>query len=411
MKPIQLFFKRLLSEWKLIYNTWSTVINWTLALYIIIPGLIIAVVSYIHLWNQPPAWVFELPLYIPLQLIYLYTWTGTIRLFLDEADQLFLLQKRDWIRKIMDLGMIYSAVCSLLITLLLFFILAPFLLLVYELSTKQILLLFALSFLLKMTIGFIKQLISLRLKSWQAKTILIIILVLIQPLFVIGTPLLIVNSLLCFTCCALLILTLLLLIKIRFEIKGTFLEDITLENKERVKHAAAILGMSGVSIKKPSSKRKRPIFFSRFNHLFQERNTVNGLTEVFFKSFLRNQNDLIVYVLLVTIGIVLVSDPQGSSLLLWPFLAFILTQFAKFHWNEVITSDYIKMFQWKTVDVRAASMKSMLLLSVPGFLLISSALGFSLFNWAGAIGILPVGFGLIHYVTKIVCMWHHASLS
>jgi hypothetical protein len=55
-------------------------------------------------------------------------------------------------------------------------------------------------------------------------------------------------------------------------------------------------------------------------------------------------------------------------------------------------------------------MKSMLLLSTPGFLLISSALGFSLFNWAGAIGILPVGFGLIHYITKIVCMWHHASL-
>lgn len=410
MKPIQLFFKRLLSEWKLIYNTWSTVINWTLALYIIIPGLIIAVVSYIHLWNQPPAWVFELPLYIPLQLIYLYTWTGTIRLFLDEADQLFLLQKRDWIRKIMDLGMIYSAVCSLLITLLLFFILAPFLLLVYELSTKQILLLLALSFLLKMNIGFIKQLISLRLKSWQAKTILTIILVLIQPPFIMGTPLLIIHPLLCFVCCTLLILTLLLLIKIRFRINGVFLEDIAREQKERVKHAAAILDISGVSFKKPSSKRKRPIFFSRFNHLFQERSTVNGLTEVFIKSFLRNQNDLIVYVLLITIGIALVSDPQWSALLLWPFLAFALTQFAKFHWNEVITSDYIKMFQWKSADIRAAAMKSMLLLSTPGFLLISSALGFALFNWVGAIGILPVGFGLIHYITKIVCMWHHASL-
>jgi ABC-2 type transport system permease protein len=205
-------------------------------------------------------------------------------------------------------------------------------------------------------------------------------------------------------------LTLLLLIKIRFRINGVFLEDIAREQKERVKHAAAILDISGVSFKKPSSKRKRPIFFSRFNHLFQERNTVNGLTEVFIKSFLRNQNDLIVYVLLITIGIALVSDPQWSALLLWPFLAFALTQFAKFHWNEVITSDYIKMFQWKSADIRAAAMKSMLLLSTPGFLLISSALGFSLFNWAGAIGILPVGFGLIHYVTKIVCMWHHASL-
>jgi ABC-2 type transport system permease protein len=122
MTPKRLFWRRLLSEWRLKRTAWSTTIDWTVALYIIIPGLIIATVSYIRLWNQLPTWAVGLPTAIPLLLISLYTWTGTIRLFLEEPDQLFLLQHREWTLQIMSCGIGYSAVCSLLTT---FFVLFP----------------------------------------------------------------------------------------------------------------------------------------------------------------------------------------------------------------------------------------------------------------------------------------------
>lgn len=408
MTPKQLFWRRLLSEWRLKHTAWSTTIDWTVALYIIIPGLIIATVSYIRLWKQLPAWAVGLPTAIPLLLISLYTWTGTIRLFLEEADQLFLLQHREWTRQIMSCGMGYSAVCSLLTTFFVFFILAPFLLLGYGLSIKQLFLLFALAFLLKMNIDFVKQFVSLRLKAWIAKIILIVLFIPMQVLFVIGANLLLTYFPLCYACCLLLALTLLLLIKIRLEISGTFLEDIFRENREKLKHVSILLGISGVSIKKPSLKRKRPVFYSRFNHLFREHSAVNRLTEACIKSFLRNKNGFILYVNLVIIGVLLVSVPNWSVLILWPFLAIALALWTKFHWVDVITSDYIKLFQWKSDDLYTAANKSIFLLSAPGFLLISFALGFSLWNWVGAFGILPVGFGLIYYVTKLVSMWYHA---
>lgn len=408
MTPKQLFWRRLLSEWRLKHTAWSTTIDWTVALYIIIPGLIIATVSYIRLWNQLPAWAVGLPTAIPLLLISLYTWTGTIRLFLEEADQLFLLQRREWTRQIMRCGMGYSAVCSLLTTFFVFFILAPFLLLGCGLSIKQLFLLFALAFLLKMNVGLAKQFVSLRLKAWIAKIVLIILFIPMQVLFVMGASLLLAHFPLCYACCLLLALTLLLLIKIRLEIRGTFLDDIARENHEKLKDVSIILGISGVSIKKPSLKRKRPVFYSRFNHLFREYSAVNRLTEACIKSFLRNKNGLILYINLVFIGVLLVRVPNWSVLILWPFLAIALALWAKFHWGDVITSDYIKLFQWKSEDVHEAAGRSIFLLSSPGFLLISFALGFSLWNWAGAFGILPVGFGLNHCVTKLISMWYHA---
>mgnify|MGYP000854505452 CR=1 FL=1 len=405
MTPKQLFFRRLRSEWKFKFAAWSTITDWTVALYIIIPALIIATISYIRLWNQLPAWAARLPIDMPLLLISLFAWTGTVRVFLEEADQLFLLQRGEWIRRIICSGIIYSAICSLLTTLLAFFILAPFLLLGYGLTVKELFLLFALAFLLKMNISFVTQFVSLRLKGWKEKAVLILLFIPTQVLFVKGVKLLGDNPPLNYACCLLLILALSLLVRIRLGIKGAFLDDISREDQEKLKYVPAILGVSGVNIKKPSIKRKKPVFFSRFNHIFGENSAANRLTEACIKSFLRNKNVLTSYLSLVFIGILFVRTPNWSMLILWPLLALALALWAKFHWVDLITSDYIKLFSWPAEDVHEAAWKSIFFLSTPGFLLISFTLGFSLFSWVGAFCILPAGFGLNHCVAKLVSMW------
>jgi ABC-2 type transport system permease protein len=401
MTPEKLFFTRLRSEWKLNYTAWRPVIDWTVALYIIIPGVIIAVICYLRLWSQLPPWAADISIYTPLLLIFLYSWTGTIRLFLEEADQLFLLQRREWMRRIMICGIIYSAVCTLLTTLLLITILAPFLYLGYGLSIRQLTLLLVITFLFKMNIGLVKQFISLRLASWIEKITFIILFISTQLLFIKVVPLLIDHFLLGYTCCILLGLSLLLLIKLRLDIKGAFFDDIARENSERLKYAAFMLETSGVTIKKPSTKRKKPVFYSRIKRLFNERTTANTLVEVCIKTFLRSINNLSIYMVLVLLGILYMNNPNWSVLIIWPFLAFSFAMLIKSHYVEVITSDYLKLFQWKSEDKKTAARKSILILSTPGFLLISSVLGFSLFKWIGLFAILPVGVGVNYYIAKL----------
>ncbi|MFY9140828.1 MAG: ABC transporter permease [Thermacetogeniaceae bacterium] len=400
MTPEKLFFTRLRSEWKLKYTAWRPVIDWTVALYIIIPGVIIAVICYLRLWGQLPPWAADFSINIPLLLIFLYSWTGTIRLFLEEADQLFLLQLREWMRRIMICGITYSALCSLFTTLLLIIILAPFLHLGCGLSIKKLALLLVITFLFKMNIGLTKQFISLRLASWIEKITFIIFFISTQVLFIKGVPLLIDNFLLGCTCCILLGLTLLLLIKLRLDIKGAFFDDIARENSERLKHAAFMLKASGVNIKKPSTKRKKPVFYSRINHLFNERTTANTLVEVCIKTFLRSINNLSTYMVLVLLGILYMSNPNWSVVIIWPFFAFSSAMLIKSHYVEVMTSDYLKLFQWKSEDKKTAARKSIFILSTPGFLLVSSVLGFSLFHWIGLLGILPIGLVMNYYITK-----------
>ncbi|HHY40131.1 MAG TPA: hypothetical protein GX502_02665 [Syntrophaceticus sp.] len=406
MTPEKLFFTRLRSEWKLKYTAWRPVIDWTVALYIIIPGVIIASICYLRLWSQLPPWAADISIYAPLLLIFLYSWTGTIRLFLEEADQLFLLQRREWIRRIMICGLTYSAICTLLTSLLLIAILAPFLHLGCGLSIRQLALLLVISFLFKMHIGLIKQFISLRLASWIEKITFIILFIFTQLLFLKAVPLLIDNLLLGWACSILLGLTLLLLIKLRLDIKGAFFDDIARENSERFKYAAFMLKVSGVNIKKPSKKRKKPVFYSRVNHLFNERTTANTLVEVCIKTFLRSINNLSTYMVLVLLGILYMSNPNWSVVIIWPFIAFSFALLIKSHYVDVITSDYLKLFQWKYEDKKTAARKSIFILSTPGFLLISSVLGFSLFKWIGLFAILPVGVGVNYYIAGLL-PWRH----
>lgn len=402
MTPEKLFFTRLRSEWKFKYSDLSLVIDWTVVLYFIIPGIIIAGFCYLRLWSQLPPWAADIPIEIPLLLLFLYTWTGTIRLFLEEADQLFLLQRKEWVQWIMICGIAYSAVCTLLTTLLIITILAPFLHQGCGLSIKQLTLLLVITFLFKLNIGLIKQFISLRLAFRTEKITFIILFISTLLLFIKDVPLLIDNFLLGWACCLLLSLSLLLLSKIRLEIRGTFFDDIERENRERLKYADFILKASGVNIKKPNPKRKKPVFYSRFNHLFKERTTANTLVEICIKTFLRNINNLSAYMALVLLGILYMSTPNWTVAIFWPFIAFSFAMLIKSNYDEVITSDYLKLFQWKYEDKKTAARKLILILSTPGFLIISSVLGFCLFEWMGLFAALPVGLVMNYFVAKIV---------
>ena len=206
-----------------------------------------------------------------------------------------------------------------------------------------------------------------------------------------------------FTCCILLLVTLGFLIKMRLNLKGSFYEDIAREQRERLKYVSFLLSLSGVSSPQPGSQKRCPLLFRSSNHLFRERSTVNVLVELCIKAVLRNNNKVYSYVQLVAVCILpILSLPMFWKWLIWLFWAFLFTVFANSYYKEVISSGFVQLFRWKSEDKSKAARGSMFLLMLPGFLLVSLAIGFQTFSWIGACIVLPAGITLGYFVAKFI---------
>lgn len=400
---IQLFYRRMISEWKFQYNVWRTSIDWTVGLYLVVPSIAIGLDYYVQLWKNQPAWMEAVPFSGLLLIVYLFAWSGTIRLFLEEGDQLFLLQYRNWIRKMIMFGIGYSAVLALLLSLLVFFLLAPFWFMHYKLSMLQFALLFVFIILFKMNIGLARQLFMLRFSGWKQWVAYKSAFILTSVVFTKGTLFAMDKPGLFFTCCILLLVTLGFLIKMRLNLKGSFYEDIAREQRERLKYVSLLLSLSGVSPPKPVSQKRCPLLFRSSNPLFRERSTVNVLVELCIKAVLRDKNKVYSYIQLVAVCILLIlSFPVFWKWLIWLVLAFLLTIFANSYYKKVVSSSFVQLFRWKAEDKSEAARGSMFLLMLPGFLLVGLVFGFQTFSWIGACVALPAGITLGYYVAKFI---------
>ncbi|MZP30402.1 hypothetical protein GTO91_11830 [Heliobacterium undosum] len=178
-----LFLRRLRSEWRFQYDLWKTVVDWTIALYLIIPALLLFADAYRSWWLAPPLWLAGLPAVIPQSLLLLFIFTGRMRIFVEEADHLFLLRQRSWHRRIVALGIFYSLGKELLLTVLLFLLLAPFLTTGYGLAVSQIALLIGVTFLFRAVMALSRQLLTLRYADWKGTLLFFLLFSLAGLLF------------------------------------------------------------------------------------------------------------------------------------------------------------------------------------------------------------------------------------
>jgi len=92
--PTKIFYKRVISEWKFQYSVWRMAIDWTVALYIVIPAIIFGVCQYIELWQTQLPWLSNLPLQLFIGVIFLFTWEGTVRFLSKRQTNYFYGGKR-----------------------------------------------------------------------------------------------------------------------------------------------------------------------------------------------------------------------------------------------------------------------------------------------------------------------------
>src|SRR5690554_3586582 len=102
-----LFWQRLRSNWKFQYSILKMVMDWVVALYIIIPGLALFLHTYRGWWQEPPSLFYILPLESLWLIFMIICWSGILRVYVEEGDQLFLYQYTTWHRGLVVYSILY----------------------------------------------------------------------------------------------------------------------------------------------------------------------------------------------------------------------------------------------------------------------------------------------------------------
>ncbi len=297
-----LFFRRWSQEVKFQYGVLRSIFDWTIIVYLLLPGLVIFSFIYRSWWLEQPGWIEDLPLLILFYSGYFAAWMGNYRTFILEADKVFLIKHPALFIGLKKAGYIYSLVLQSSGIGLLSILLMPFFRYTYHLAYDQILAFFITFSLLKWLIMAIKYrlgsingklarglacffsfiagswMIQLIFLAWEAKMYPAIILagILFSGIsFILHIP---------------------LLSKI-----ASFEEEQLLEKRERNKYIHFIFTFSPEVEKIPVTSRTRPFLFKKSKRLYKDRTPENGFLELFLKIFLRNSQHWSSFLQLVSV--------------------------------------------------------------------------------------------------------------
>ena len=401
MSVTRLLLLRIVSDWKYQYQVFRTAVDWIVAIYIVIPFSYIFIDFYLSLWRTIPGWLFYISLNALIGIILVFIWSGTVRIFLEDADQLFLLQRKIWINRIIKYSLGYSVGSNLLSTSFLLIILAPILLLRFRFSPAKIIWLTFFIVEFKTCIGIVKQLVELRFKGWT-QHIIRIVLFLITIVYLRESVVFLLNQWDLFYLLELsLLVALILLLTLRMNLRGAFSEDIFREKNVKLRLAKVMLQNMGTYVRKPRFSRKRPLLFRNSNLLFKKRNSVNVLVEICLKAVLRNEGDVGFYLQIVGIylGIIAVF-PGYFKWLLWIVLSIMLTNVVRISWLEVINAPFVCLFPWLPETKIAAGRKAIFLMALPGQLLLGFIVVLQTHSWVVGLMLVPLTVVAGFYIAK-----------
>ncbi|MCY8508865.1 ABC transporter permease [Bacillus mojavensis] len=291
MNGRSLFIRRWLDFYRYQFKVLHAVIDWTVALYIVLPALAFVIYQYVE-WANGSGLLYEWSERVEWRWLYavgiLIVCTGSIHTFLLEADQVFLLQKKAIIRQMKQYALVYSLLFTLAKWLLLFFLLLPFII-----DSVRVTILESASLLIY-TFGLHTVFLSLKQERirkprsiWRQITDFILKAVLFACSFLMIT----------FTEWHLLSLVGVMFFIFAYirSLKKTasfsaFEAEVLEERKIRLTLAGLVM-MTSQDVRMPRVKdrmRRKPLLFRNSKRIFKKRTTYTIYKELFFKVMLRN---------------------------------------------------------------------------------------------------------------------------
>lgn len=305
MKGSIIWWRRLKQDWLYQFKIIRTVFDWTIIVYLLIPFLAFIGITYYSWWNSLPEWLDGVPYEALFLICFLLCRGGTIRTFMEEADQLTLLQFSKIMTEIRYIGVIYSWVLILVKWLIIFWWLYPLLNHFENLTFYQLLVTTVFFLSLNLLLTTYKQVVY-KFGFWKKLTIELIVtcFMFILCFAIIFKPIntLVVGIALIFFCLAL------------WQVRHyqpqiqTFYDDVEKEQRNKVKYIKFMFAVNPEITMPRVKKQKRRswILWRHSARIFRKRSPENAVTELFIKSFLRDKGNLLQYFQAISISLAII---------------------------------------------------------------------------------------------------------
>ncbi len=386
-------------------------LDWTVWLYILIPALVIGIAYYRSWWIEAPEWLAAVPEQAAIFPLFLIATFWSLRIFTEDADQVYLLQNEVLMNGLKKWGILFSLLKGMLVTLLGIALVLP-LLVAWDWSTERV----------------IVTGIFVLLVSWNVKSSRYFIDLVIPSVWIKWLPIGLMN----FASISILIvmnqwgwkfewavvlggasLILLLYAQLdrRLKIKGTFFHDVVIERGYKQRYTRLLMGQVGVA-PKPMFVRKRPFLFQQSRRIRKNGDPVTRILDLYLKWLLRSAGKVQYYLQVMgwaAVAIVLL--PLVVKIIVLLFALYALIGLSRADWIEFSEGSYAQLFQWDQQLRENAARQVLKVSTTPCFLLVCMVTGFVLPGWIG-IFLFPLGgWFVLHESLRIVHRGVTASAS
>jgi ABC-2 type transport system permease protein len=395
LTPQKVAWQRIRSNAGFQYRAWKMAIDWVIALYIVLPAAAVLVYQYISWWKGTPVWLEMVPYTVFRAYLFVAAITGTIRYYVEEADQLFLVQRTSWFRMLMRTGTAFSLVSSALVLAGMGVLLYPLLRNGYGVNPLEAVFLFLLTYLVKIYLMLGKQQLELAASGWRSVVIRIIATPVLAAVFGFLTHWTSVSHLYAALIALCLAAPLFWLVPARIRARGTFYKDAQREREERMKLAGMLMSAAGYRVpRKTRSKKKRAFLFPASRKLFKERTQENVLAESLIKGILRNGSKLKLAGMLLLAATTAVAVCPNSTIRLIVAVATgaLFAWMSKSFAREAATEEYVRLLPWKDTVRMEAFVKAGGSLTGPACAWLGLLTGLLSGNPVEAVIMLPLGY-------------------
>ncbi|MFB8376885.1 ABC transporter permease [Paenibacillus taichungensis] len=382
--PLGLYKRRRKEHFNEQLKNLKLVVDWTVWVYLLIPGLLYLSGWYVSLWSKPlPTWATGLTLLTLTGLIDIIMLTGGILIFVEEADVLFLKSRSLWMRTLMRQGIYRAFLMHLGKMIAITALTSPLWSRVYDMSFIQIALIAIWFSAVASFQAIVLHMTKVRYTGWR-RWIRMIPLAVVMGTITIGVTSWMHGHI--WTLLAGIVAAILLLItvgRMRLKMKGTFEGDVREDLRERLKFTALLLSRS---VNKPKAPRTRTIIFRKQRKLLRHRTISNRTAETAFKAFFRNSSTMKLYLQLGGLSIAAVAlPPFPVNVIVCGLLVIMLSVLFYRSWEVFATSDYVQLVSYDSEALNRAGLTMVRMLFVPLGILMGFSLGAAWLGWLAGI--------------------------
>ncbi|PLR79111.1 hypothetical protein CU633_01705 [Bacillus sp. V3-13] len=341
MSSGKLFLRRLIEEWKFQYRVIQSILDWTIMLYLVVPGIVIFAFIYRSWWVEQPEWTGWMPLEAAFLIGYLVTWSGNYRTFVQEADKVFIIKHPTLFLSMKKWAYRYSLVIQALSILIVTFLLLPFFINYYDVTYIQA----SVFLILFITVNWFVMAIKTKLRKIDSRPLRIVVTIVVfvalswvcQFVFLFWEK---HSYVLCLvTAACLLVISRAMYVPFLSQ-TSRFDQEWADEKIERNKYIQLIFQMAPELETPRMTVRKRPWLFRKSKRIFKKRTAENGFIELFIKIFLRNHSYWTIYVQIVSVSsaAILIIPPLWIRSLIGIGFLIMLHSWLGLMWDKITIS-------------------------------------------------------------------------